>query len=60
MEFIQEQTISNKKRLEEKDPAARARRLDDLRATEADPARHKAFLMRSSLLASVRRAATID
>lgn len=60
MEFIQEQTISNKKRLEEKDPAARARRLDELRATEADPARHKAFLMRSSLLASVRRAATID
>jgi 3-(3-hydroxy-phenyl)propionate hydroxylase len=59
-EFIQEQTINNKKRLEEKDPAARQRRLDDLRATEADPARHKAFLMRSSLIASVRRASTID
>ena len=59
-EFIQEQTINNKKRLEEKDPAARQRRLDELRATEADPARQKAFLMRSSLIASVRRAGTID
>lgn len=59
-EFIQEQTINNKKRLEEKDPAARQRRLDELRATEADPARQKAFLMRSSLIASVRRAATIE
>ena len=59
-EFSQEQTINNKKRLEEKDPAARQRRLDELRATEADPARQKAFLMRSSLIASVRRAGTID
>jgi 3-(3-hydroxy-phenyl)propionate hydroxylase len=59
-EFIQEQTINNKKRLEEKDPAARQRRLDELRATEADPERQKAFLMRSSLIASVRRAATIE
>jgi 3-(3-hydroxy-phenyl)propionate hydroxylase len=59
-EFIQEQTINNKKRLEEKDPAARQRRLDELRATEADPVKHKAFLMRSSLIASVRRAGTID
>ncbi|MFO0521056.1 MAG: FAD-dependent oxidoreductase [bacterium] len=59
-EFIQEQTINNKKRLEEKDPAARQRRLDELRATESDPMKQKAFLMRSSLIASVRRAATID
>jgi 3-(3-hydroxy-phenyl)propionate hydroxylase len=59
-EFIQEQTINNKKRLEEKDPAARQRRLDELRATESDPVKQKAFLMRSSLIASVRRAGTID
>jgi len=59
-EFIQEQTINNKKRLEEKDPAARQRRLDELRSTEADPVKHKAFLMRSSLIASVHRANTID
>ncbi|HEY4371645.1 MAG TPA: NAD(P)/FAD-dependent oxidoreductase [Burkholderiales bacterium] len=60
VEFIQEQTVNNKKRLEEKDPAARVRHLDDLRAIEADPVRQKQFLMRSSLIASVRRAQTID
>jgi 3-(3-hydroxy-phenyl)propionate hydroxylase len=59
IEFIQEQTINNKKRLEEKDPAARRQRLDELRAIEADPARQKQFLMRSSLIASVRQARTI-
>jgi 3-(3-hydroxy-phenyl)propionate hydroxylase len=59
VEFIQEQTISNKKRLEEKDPAARQQRLDELRALEADPVRQKQFLLRSSLIASVRQARTI-
>ncbi len=59
IEFIQEQTINNKKRLEEKDPAARRQRMDELRALEADPVRQKAFLMRSSLIASVRQARTI-
>ena len=59
IEFIQEQTINNKKRLEEKDPAARQQRLNELRAIESDPVRQKAFLMRSSLIASVRQARTI-
>jgi 3-(3-hydroxy-phenyl)propionate hydroxylase len=59
IEFIQEQTINNKKRLEEKEPVARRQRLDELRAIEADPVRQKAFLMRSSLIASVRQARTI-
>jgi 3-(3-hydroxy-phenyl)propionate hydroxylase len=60
VEFIQEQTINNKKRLEEKDPAARRQRLNELRALEADPVRQKQFLMRSSLIASVRQARTIE
>lgn len=60
VEFIQEQTIGNKKRLEEKDPAVRLKRLDELREIEADPVRQKEFLMRSSLIASVRRARTIE
>jgi len=59
VEFIQEQTINNKKRLEEKDPAARQQRLDELRALEADPVRQKQFLLRASLIASVRQARTI-
>src|SRR5688572_12904602 len=50
IKFVQEQTIANKKRLEERDPAQRARRFDELRAMADDPKRHKAFLMRASLL----------
>lgn len=55
VEFVQQQTIANKKRLEEKDQAARAASFDALRASAADPASHRAFLMRTSLLDSVRR-----
>src|SRR5688572_18712669 len=50
IKYVQEQTIANKKRLEERDPAQRARRFDELRAMADDPKRHKAFLMRASLL----------
>jgi 3-(3-hydroxy-phenyl)propionate hydroxylase len=57
-EFVQKQTIRNKKRLEERDPGARRRELDELRKTAADPRRAKEFLMDTSMLASVRRAAT--
>jgi 3-(3-hydroxy-phenyl)propionate hydroxylase len=59
IEFIQQQTIANKKRLEEKDVAQRAARAADLAATAADPARHREFLLRSSLLASVAKAKTL-
>jgi len=50
IEYVQEQTIANKKRLEEREPAAREKRFDELRAMADDPARHKRFLMRASLL----------
>jgi 3-(3-hydroxy-phenyl)propionate hydroxylase len=56
IEYVQEQTVANKKRLEERDPLQRARRFDELRAMTDDPARHKAFLMRASLLEGARRA----
>jgi 3-(3-hydroxy-phenyl)propionate hydroxylase len=59
IEFIQQQTIANKKRLEEKDPAQRQARAADLAATAADPERHRQFLLRSSLLASVVKAKTL-
>jgi 3-(3-hydroxy-phenyl)propionate hydroxylase len=45
--YVQEQTVANKKRLEQ-------RRFDELRETALDPERHKAFLMRASLLESAR------
>ena len=55
VEYVQQQTIANKKRLEEKDPAARARSNAALRATAADPAAHRAYLLRASLIDSVRK-----
>jgi len=55
IEFVQQQTIANKKRLEEKDPDARASNNAALRATASDPAAHRAYLLRASLLDSVRR-----
>jgi len=57
IEFVQQQTIANKKRMEEKDPAARAKNFDQLAATAADPTAHRAYLMRASLLDSVRKRA---
>jgi 3-(3-hydroxy-phenyl)propionate hydroxylase len=54
IQYVQEQTIANKKRLEEREPAQRAKRFAELRATAEDPQRHKAFLMRASLLESSR------
>src|SRR5215475_14370594 len=44
IEYVQQQTIANKKRLEEKDPAQRAKSNDALRQTAADPAAHHAYL----------------
>ena len=55
IEYVQEQTIANKKRLEEREPAARERRFEELARTADDPVKHKAFLMRASLLESARR-----
>jgi 3-(3-hydroxy-phenyl)propionate hydroxylase len=60
IEFVQAQSIRNKQLLDERDPAIRAQRLDELRRTCADPALAKQFLLRSSMIASVRRAAEID
>jgi len=55
IEHVQKQTIANKKRLEEKDPATRAKSNAALRATAADPAAHRAYLLRASLIDSVRK-----
>jgi 3-(3-hydroxy-phenyl)propionate hydroxylase len=56
IEYVQEQTVANKKRLEEREPEQRARRFRELREMADDPQRHKQFLMRASLLESARRA----
>ncbi|HLH99025.1 MAG TPA: FAD-dependent monooxygenase [Xanthobacteraceae bacterium] len=59
IEFVQEQSIANKKRLEASDPEQRRRNLEELRATAADPARARQFLLRTSMIASQRRADSI-
>lgn len=55
-EFVQQQSIANKKRLEAREPDARRRNLDELRATAADPELARQFLLRTSMIASQRRA----
>jgi 3-(3-hydroxy-phenyl)propionate hydroxylase len=60
VEFVQEQSIANKKRLEESDPEARKRNLEGLRQSAADPERARQFLLRTSMIASQRRAAALE
>ena len=55
IEYVQQQTIDNKKRMEEKDPKVRAGNFAALRRTAADPAAHRAYLLRASLIESVRK-----
>ena len=59
IEFVQAQSIRNKELLEARDPAVRAERLEELRRVAADRGRAREFLLRSSMIASVRRAAEI-
>jgi 3-(3-hydroxy-phenyl)propionate hydroxylase len=54
IEFVQQQTVANKKRMEEKDPVTHARNFDEIAATAADPMAHRAYLLRASLLDSVK------
>ncbi|MAS44398.1 MAG: FAD-binding protein [Rhodobacteraceae bacterium] len=53
IDTVQAQTIRNRKMLAETDPAARAAFHDDMRATVEDPARHRDFVMRSSMIQSL-------
>jgi 3-(3-hydroxy-phenyl)propionate hydroxylase len=60
IEFVQEQSIANKKRLEASDPEVRRRNLDELRQMAADRERARAFLLRTAMIASQRRAAALE
>jgi 3-(3-hydroxy-phenyl)propionate hydroxylase len=59
VDYVQAQTIRNKKELEECDPAARERILQELSEMAEDPVRSLKHLMRVSLLESVRSAKAI-
>jgi 3-(3-hydroxy-phenyl)propionate hydroxylase len=56
VEFVQEQSIANKKRLEESDPEARRKSLDELSRIAEDPERARQFLLRTAMIASQQRA----
>ena len=56
---LQAQTIANKKLLEEKDPATRLERQQDMRDTAADPTRARNYLLRTSMIEGLRAAARI-
>lgn len=60
IEYVQAQSIANKRTLEERDPAVRARNLENLRRTAADPKLHRDFVLRSSLIAMKRKADEIE
>jgi 3-(3-hydroxy-phenyl)propionate hydroxylase len=59
VQHTQAQTIRNKRLLTEKDAATRARNHEELRRTAEDPRLARAFLLRSSLIASLREAEQI-
>jgi 3-(3-hydroxy-phenyl)propionate hydroxylase len=56
VEFVQQQSIANKRRLEARDSQARGRNLAELRAIAADPEKARQFLLRTSMIANQRRA----
>ena len=60
VEHTQAQTIRNKKLLMEKDPAVRRQNQDQLRKTAADPKLARDFMLRASLINSLRQAEQIQ
>ncbi len=58
-EFVQAQTIANKKRLEERDPDKRKQNFAELAESAADPAKARNFLLKTAMIAMQQRAASI-
>jgi 3-(3-hydroxy-phenyl)propionate hydroxylase len=60
VQHTQAQTIRNKRLLAERDPEVRKKNQDELRGAAEDPVRAREFLLRVSLLNSVREASEIQ
>ncbi|MCK8787762.1 FAD-dependent monooxygenase [Roseomonas sp. NAR14] len=58
--FVQAQTIANKKMMEERDPALRRARFDELRRVAEDQDASRAFMRRAAMVESLREAALVD
>src|SRR5215471_9469177 len=59
VEHVQTATIANKQAMEQRDPQTRRRYREEMQRAAADPALAKKFLMRTSLIDSLRDAARI-
>ena len=59
IEYVQAQTIANKKQLETREPEERKKILAELAETAADPVKARAYLLRTSMIALQQRAAAI-
>ncbi|MEM6461217.1 MAG: FAD-dependent monooxygenase [Pseudomonadota bacterium] len=60
LDAVQQQSIRNRRMMGEKDPAQRRAFHDELRSTVADPEKHRAFVLRSSMIASLREGGNIQ
>jgi len=60
IEAVQQQTNRNQQILRERDPDVRRQALEQLRRTAADPQAARDYLLRSSMIASLRHAAAIE
>jgi 3-(3-hydroxy-phenyl)propionate hydroxylase len=60
VDFVQAQTIQNKRSLEERNPVIRRRHLEELRRISENVTLHKQYLYRSSLFDSLRSANAVE
>jgi 3-(3-hydroxy-phenyl)propionate hydroxylase len=60
VDYVQAQTIQNKRSLEEKDPVIRRKHLDELRRISEDVKLHKQFLYRAGLFDSLSSANAVE
>ncbi len=60
IEYVQAQSIANKRMLEERDPEKRRQNLEHLRRVADDPKQHYEFVRKSSLIAMLRSAEAIE
>ena len=60
VEAVQAHTHRNRQVISERDPAVRTKALDDMRRTAADKTAARDYMLKSSMIASMRRAAEIQ
>ena len=60
IEAVQQQTHRNQQIISERDPSVRKRSLDELRRIAADKSSAREYMLRSSMIASMRHAAAIQ